>query len=44
MISCPEEIAYRRGFIDRQQLLRLAENLKSNAYGQYLSRVADEKP
>jgi len=44
MISCPEEIAYRRGFIDRDQLLRLAESLKSNAYGQYLSRVANEKP
>jgi glucose-1-phosphate thymidylyltransferase len=44
MISCPEEIAYRRGFIDRRQLLQLAENLKSNAYGQYLGRVADEKP
>jgi glucose-1-phosphate thymidylyltransferase len=44
MISCPEEIAYRRGFIDRRQLLQLAENLKSNAYGQYLSRVANEKP
>ena len=44
MISCPEEIAYRRGFIDKDQLLRLAESLKSNAYGQYLSRVANEKP
>ncbi|MBI5955255.1 MAG: glucose-1-phosphate thymidylyltransferase RfbA [Chloroflexi bacterium] len=43
MISCPEEIAYRRGFIDRKQLLRLAESLKSNAYGQYLSRLANEK-
>jgi len=44
MISCPEEIAYRRRFIDRDQLLRLADSLKSNAYGQYLSRVANEKP
>jgi glucose-1-phosphate thymidylyltransferase len=43
MISCPEEIAYRRGFIDREQLLRLAESLQSNAYGQYLSRLANEK-
>jgi glucose-1-phosphate thymidylyltransferase len=43
MISCPEEIAYRRGFIGREQLLGLAENLKSNAYGQYLSRLASEK-
>jgi glucose-1-phosphate thymidylyltransferase len=44
MISCPEEIAYRMGFIDRAQLLHLAENLKSNAYGQYLTRLANEKP
>ncbi len=43
MISCPEEIAYRRGFIDRQQLLNLAEKLKSNAYGQYLSQIANER-
>jgi glucose-1-phosphate thymidylyltransferase len=43
MISCPEEIAYRMGFIDRPQLLDLAENLKSNAYGQYLNQLANEK-
>jgi glucose-1-phosphate thymidylyltransferase len=43
MISCPEEIAYRMGFIDQEQLLRLAENLKSNSYGQYLNRLAKEK-
>jgi glucose-1-phosphate thymidylyltransferase len=43
MISCPEEIAYRMGFIDRLQLLELAENLKSNAYGQYLNQLANEK-
>ena len=43
MISCPEEIAYRMGFIDRSQLLALAETLKSNAYGQYLNQLANEK-
>jgi len=43
MISCPEEIAYRRGFIDKLQLLELAEKLKSNSYGQYLYQVANEK-
>ncbi len=44
MISCPEEIAYRMGFIDRQQLLRLAEALRFNAYGDYLRRLAEESP
>jgi glucose-1-phosphate thymidylyltransferase len=41
-ISCPEEIAYRSGFIDREQLKHLAEPLKKNQYGQYLLRLADE--
>jgi glucose-1-phosphate thymidylyltransferase len=36
MIACPEEIAYRRGLIDAEQVLRLAEPLKKNHYGQYL--------
>ena len=40
-ISCIEEIAYKRGFIDRDQLLRLAEPLKKTAYGRYLKDVAD---
>ncbi len=43
MISCPEEIAYNMGFIDKSQLLRLAENLKSNSYGQYLYQLANGK-
>ena len=41
-ISCPEEIAYRMGFIDSQQLARLAEPLAKSSYGQYLLRIADE--
>lgn len=40
-ISCIEEIAYRRGFIDREQLLALAEPLMKTAYGQYLVDVAN---
>ncbi len=40
-ISCIEEIAYRRGFIDREQLLALAEPLLKTAYGQYLVDVAN---
>jgi len=39
-ISCIEEIAYRRGFIDKEQLLKLAEPLMKTAYGQYLKEVA----
>ena len=40
-VSCIEEIAYRRGFIDREQLLKLAEPLMKTAYGQYLVDVAN---
>ena len=40
-ISCIEEIAYRRGFISREQLLKLAEPLMKTAYGQYLTDVAN---
>lgn len=42
-ISCIEEIAYKRGFIDKKQLLRLAEDLKKSNYGQYLYSIAEEK-
>ena len=40
MISCPEEIAYRMGFIDREQLVKLGQELSSNDYGQYLLELA----
>ena len=39
-IACPEEIAFRSGFIDRNQLRALAEPMKKNQYGQYLLRLA----
>jgi len=39
-ISCIEEIAYRQGFIDRQQLLELADTMKSTDYGRYLYDIA----
>lgn len=35
-VSCPEEIAYRKGFIDAEQVKKLAEPLSKNEYGQYL--------
>jgi len=41
-VSCIEEIAYRRGFIDREQLLRLAQPLMKTEYGEYLKTVAEE--
>jgi glucose-1-phosphate thymidylyltransferase len=37
-IACPEEVAFIQGFIDGEQLLRLAEPMKATAYGQYLIR------
>ena len=40
-ISCIEEIAYKRGFIDREQLLKLAEPLMKTDYGKYLVEVAN---
>ena len=41
-VACLEEIAFRKGYIDREALLRQAHALKQNAYGQYLQRVAEE--
>jgi glucose-1-phosphate thymidylyltransferase len=42
-ISCIEEIAWRRGFIDTMQLRRTGESLKMTEYGQYLISLANEK-
>jgi len=42
MISCPEEIAYRSGWIDAEQVLRLAAPLSKNEYGQYLAHIVKE--
>lgn len=38
-VSCPEEIAYRQGWITRQQLKQLARPLLKNGYGQYLQGI-----
>ena len=40
-ISCIEEIAFKRGFIDKEQLLALAEPLLKTNYGKYLVEVAN---
>lgn len=42
-VACPEEIAYRQGFIDREQLARLAQPLVKNGYGQYLMHLLQER-
>jgi glucose-1-phosphate thymidylyltransferase len=42
-VACPEEIAFRAGWIGAEQLERLARPLAKNGYGQYLLRVLDEK-
>lgn len=41
-ISCPEEIAYHSGFIDAEQVRKLAAELEQNEYGRYLLRILDE--
>ncbi len=43
MIACPEEIAFRLGFIDAKQLTKLAEPLAKNWYGQYLLDLVNEQ-
>jgi glucose-1-phosphate thymidylyltransferase len=43
MIGCPEEVAYRMGFIDRDQLRSLGKALQHNSYGEYLMQLLDEE-
>ncbi len=42
-VACPEEIAYRKGYIDATQLEKLAQPLRKNGYGQYLLRILQDK-
>lgn len=42
-IACPEEIAWRNGFIDRDQLAKLAAPLQKNGYGKYLNHLLNEE-
>jgi glucose-1-phosphate thymidylyltransferase len=42
-IACPEEIAYRKGYIDAAQVQKLAEPMKKNSYGHYLLRLLEDR-
>lgn len=42
MVACPEEIAYRDGWIDATQLKELGLALSSNAYGKYLLKLLND--
>jgi glucose-1-phosphate thymidylyltransferase len=42
-VACPEEIAFRKGWIDAARLREIAMPMAKNQYGQYLLRIADEK-
>lgn len=42
-IGCIEEVAFRKGFINSDQLIKLAEPLLKSGYGQYLVAIAEEK-
>ncbi len=43
MISCPEEVAYRMGFISGQELRKLAQGMPANGYSKYLLRLCEEE-
>ena len=42
-VACPEEIAFRQGWLDAEQLLKLVEPMKKNAYGQYLRSLLNDR-
>ncbi len=44
MVACPEEIAFRQGWIDREQLEKLGHELTKSSYGKYLLRLVSERP
>jgi glucose-1-phosphate thymidylyltransferase len=42
MVACPEEIAYRQGWISTEAVQKVADQLKKNSYGQYLTKILNE--
>jgi glucose-1-phosphate thymidylyltransferase len=42
MVACPEEIAYRQGWINAEAVQKVADQLKKNSYGQYLIKILNE--
>jgi glucose-1-phosphate thymidylyltransferase len=43
MVACPEEIAYRSGYITAQQLEAIAQSMRKNSYGAYLLQLLQEQ-
>src|SRR5262249_20174222 len=43
MVACPEEIAYRMGYIEAEDLARLARAMASSTYGQYLTHLLEQE-
>jgi len=43
-VACVEEIAWRSGFINADQLVKLAKPLEKSGYGEYLLRIVNEQP
>ena len=42
MVACPEEIAYRQGWITAETVQKVAAQLSKNSYGQYLGKILNE--
>ena len=42
-VACPEEVAYKMGFIDKAAVLAVARTMEKNEYGQYLFRMIEEE-
>jgi glucose-1-phosphate thymidylyltransferase len=43
-VACPEEVAFNMGYIGAAQVLKIAETMAKNEYGQYLKRLIEEGP